>query len=411
MVRKLDAKHIESIRTLKRRERKKSSFDDNEPITKNSDSKNSELTIIEPSIRNNPDSANRKLRVGAYVRVSTQDEAQQDSFTSQKIHFQRVVEENPRYELVKIYEDEGISGTQVINRKGFQEMVADAKDGKLDLIITKDIARFGRNAADITATLQFLDTLTPPIPVFFEATNLDTSDGKSKIIISILAALAELESQLKSEAIKAGIAYRMREGTYKFAVNNTLGFERSKHGYIKIVEEEAEIVKYIYNEFIDGASPHEIANALTESGISSPMGLPVWRSSTVKSILSNEKYCGDVLYQKTFTTSYITHKSKRNNGVLRQWHWTNRHKPIIDKPDWEKAQLMLKNSAWRKNSRKIRPVEHKLFVISRIKSGKLAGFYLLDPSWNKDERETFLEVIKAEIKEFSQKENKNYERF
>lgn len=138
MVRKLDAKHIESIRTLKRRERKKSSFDDNEPITKNSDSKNSELTIIEPSIRNNPDSANRKLRVGAYVRVSTQDEAQQDSFTSQKIHFQRVVEENPRYELVKIYEDEGISGTQVINRKGFQEMVADAKDGKLDLIITKD---------------------------------------------------------------------------------------------------------------------------------------------------------------------------------------------------------------------------------------------------------------------------------
>ena len=167
---------------------------------------------------------------------------------------------------MKIYEDDGISGTQIENRKGFQEMIAAAQNGELDLILTKSMTRFGRNAADILATLKLLDNLNPPVPVIFETDNISTTDGKSKLIISIMAALSELESQLKSEAIRAGIVYRMREGTYKFSVNNTLGFERSKHGYLKIIEEEAEIVRYIYEEFVAGASPTQIAAALKANG-------------------------------------------------------------------------------------------------------------------------------------------------
>lgn len=400
MARKLDVERIEKARSRKRREREANLSDKDEghlPVTETD--RQGELKIIEPVSSVEKDASKNKLRVGAYVRVSTQDDQQQGSFESQKLHFQREIEENPNYELAKIYEDQGISGTQIEHRRGFQEMIADAQAGKLDLIVTKSMTRFGRNAADILATLKLLDALNPPVPVIFETDNISTTDGKSKLIISIMAALAELESQLKSEAIKAGIVYRMREGTYKFSVRNTLGFERSKHGYLKIVEEEAEIVRYIYEEFIAGASPTQIAAALTESGISTPTGKkPVWRPETVKGILSNEKYCGDVIYQKTYTPSYITHKSKRNKGVLRKWQWTGKHTAIVDRAVWDKAQELLQHGNWR-SGRKAKLLQKKRFVITRVLSGKLAGFYLLDPAWDKEEREKFLGIVEAEIQE------------
>lgn len=395
MARKLDTERIEKARLKKeskKRDIERRFIPDDFVCIKSGDSR---LTVIEPRKIGSFDTVDRKLRVGAYVRVSTQEEAQIGSFENQIKHFTDEINENPTYEMVKIYQDEGISGTQVCKRKGFMEMLEDAKAGKLDLILTKSISRFGRNTADILTALQLLDTLSPPVPVIFETDRIDTGDGKNKIIISIMAVLSELESQLKSEAIKAGIAYKMKEGTYKFTVNNTLGFERSKHGYIKIVEEEAEIIRYIYNEFLDGASPEDIANALTESKISSPMGKPYWRKETVKSILSNEKYCGEVLYQKTYTTSYITHQSKKNNGILRQWHWTNRHKPIIQKTEWQKAQQLLEEHKWGRVTHRLSNVP-KRFVISRVKSGKLSGFYLIDVAWGQEERERFLEILESE---------------
>lgn len=395
MAKKLDASRIENARkrepTVDRRERERQRIKANAEYNK---SGQSQLTVIEPNISAEDEAKIKKLRVGAYVRVSTQEEAQVGSFEYQIKHFEEEIRDNPRYEKVKIYSDEGISGTQVCKRKGFLEMVEDAKAGKLDLILTKSITRFGRNAADILSTLQLLDSLNPPIPVIFETNNINTADGTSKILISVMAALSELESQLKSEAIKGGILYRMQDGSFRFSVKNLLGFDRTKDGVLYIVEEEAEIIRYIYREFIDGASPDEIAQALTESGISSPMHKPVWRPQAVKSILFNEKYCGDVLFQKTYTTSYITHKSKRNNGILRQYHWTNRHDPIIPKDEWNVAQELLRLHKWSKKKTKIAPLKRR-FIVQQIKSGRLAGYYLIDPNWNKEERKQFLNLIKS----------------
>ena len=393
MARKLDADRIEKSRTKRAEDEQeggsRQQLQQNLELHRNESSR---LTVIEPIPPSERDAPAKKLKVCAYVRVSTQEEAQQGSFEMQKTHFTDLITGNPQYELVKIYEDEGVSGTQVAKRKGFQEMLEDAKAGKVQLIYTKSITRFGRNAADILNTLQILDSLNPPVPVIFETDHIDTADGKNKILISIMSALAELESQLKSEAIKAGIAWRMANGVYKYTVRNTLGYYRDYAGRVQIEENEAEIVRYIYNEFLDGASPREIADALTKSGITSPMRLDRWRDSTIRGILSNEKYCGDVLYQKTFTPSYIDHKSKKNTGVLRQYLWENDHPAIIEKKRWLEAQELLKNRKGRFGAHSIRSFAKRV-IFSRIKSGRLAGYYIIDPEWDKEAREKFLAMM------------------
>lgn len=396
MAKKLDVDRIERSRLHKQTENKREIERQriHESLARNK-SGESQLTVIEPRQIDRKDRIACKQRVGAYVRVSTQEEAQVGSFEMQVKHFTDEINDNPAYEMVKIYTDEGVSGTQVSRRNGFLEMIEDAKAGKLDLILTKSITRFGRNAADILSTLQMMDGLNPPVTVIFESDHIDTADGKNKILISIMSALSELESQLKSEAIKSGIVYQMQNGICKFSVKNTLGYYRDYAGVVRVEKDAAELVRYIFDEFLSGGSPSEIANALTQSGFSSPTRMPHWRAETIKGILSNEKYCGDVLYQKTYTQSYITHLSKNNNGVLRQWHWTNRHEAIISKDKWLKAQELLKLKEWSKKHHKIAEMP-KRFVVSCVKSGTLAGFYIIDPTWDKEERDKFLELIKSD---------------
>ena len=343
-----------------------------------------------------------KVRVAAYCRVSTVEEAQVGSFEMQVQHFKSVIENTPNYQLVKIYTDEGISGTSLDKRIGFKEMIDDACNGKIDLILTKSINRFGRNIVDILTTLRTLDNHNPPIAVNFESEGINTSDGKNKLIISILSALAELESQQRSISVKEGIRYRMQEGIYKFSVRNTIGYYRDYSGKVKIEPAEAEIVKYIFDSFIEGSSVQEIAEALTNQGIRSPKGLNCWRKSTIRSILSNEKYCGDVLYQKTYSKDYLSHKSIKNNGVLPQWYWEADHPAIIQRDIWNRTQeLLISGNSSKKNS----PIKTlKKIIITKIKSGVLRGYFLLDMDWTKEEREEFLKVINAVIKLDEQKE-------
>ena len=335
-----------------------------------------------------------KIRVAAYCRVSTAEEAQVGSFEMQVQHFQSVIDSNPRYELVRIYADEGISGTSINKRKEFQEMIEDAQAGKIDLILTKSISRFGRNIVDILTTLRLLSGLNPPVAVNFESEGINTSDGKNNLVISILSALAELESQQKSIAIKEGIRYRMQEGLYKFTVRNTIGYYRDYTGQIKIEPAEAEIVRYIYDSFLEGASPQDIADALTEQGISSPKGMDTWKVATIKGILSNEKYCGDVLYQKTYSKDYLSHKSVKNRDVLPQYFWENNHKAIIKREIWEKAQELLSARKWSRSKQKIEKMQKK-FTVAKVKNGVLRGYFLLDMGWNKEEREQFLNIINS----------------
>ena len=210
----------------------------------------------------------------------------------------------------------------------------------------------------------------------------------------MLSALAELESQQKSEAIKSGIRYRMHEGLYKFSVQNTIGYYRDYIGAVKIEPAEAEIVRYIYDSFREGASPQDIADALTQQGITSPKGMDYWRQATIKGILSNEKYCGDVLYQKTYTKDYLTHKSAKNENILVQYHWENCHPAIIERCKWDETQKLLIAKKWNRKNAKIKAIPKK-FIVAKVKSGLLSGFYLLDPSWNKKERSQFINLIKS----------------
>lgn len=272
-------------------------------------------------------------------------------------------------------------------------MIEDAKAGKIDLILTKSISRFGRNIVDILTTLRELSDLPSPVAVNFESEGINTSDGKNRLIISVLSALAELESQQKSIAIKEGIRYQMQEGLYKFTVRNTIGYYRDYTGRVKIEPAEAEIVHYIYDSFVEGASVQEIADALKKQGIRFPKGMERWNSSTIRSILKNEKYCGDVLYQKTYTKDYLTHKSVKNRDVLPQYHWENDHPAIIKREQWDKVQILLATKQGR-GHRQIGEIKKK-FTVARVKTGVLRGYFLLDANWTKDEREQFIKIIES----------------
>ena len=408
MAKKLDAERIEQARhkgeKSNRREEQKREIQTT--IAKN---RSGERTgrVIMPTKKLYAYQDSPKVRVAAYCRVSTAEEAQVGSFEMQVQHFKSVIENNPNYELVKIYTDEGISGTSVGKRKGFQEMIEDACAGKIDLILTKSISRFGRNIVDILTTLRMLSDLSPPVAVSFESEGINTSDGKNKLIISILSALAELESQQKSIAIKEGIRYRMQEGLYKFSVKNTIGYYRDYSGRVKIEPAEAEIVKYIFDSFTEGATPQEIAESLTKQGIRSPKGMERWLSTTIRNILQNEKYCGDVLYQKSYSSDYLTHKTVKNRDVLPQWYWENNHPAIIKREQWNRVQEILATGKWRRSGKPLKAMRKKC-TIAQVKSGSLRGYFLVDLTWSKEERDQFIQIINSinELDE-AQEERKN----
>ena len=392
MAKPLDPKAIEAERQTssraERREQKRRQMQDE--ISYNQ--RGNGVIIIPPQKRRELAEEPPKLRVAAYCRVSTQEEKQVGSFDMQIHHFAKRIEANPQWELVEIYQDEGISATTVEKRLGFQEMIADAVDGKIDLILTKSISRFGRNIVDILDNLQTLSALNPPVSVEFETEGITyTGDGRNNLLISLLAALAEMESQQKSEAIKAGIRWRMAEGIYKFSVQNTLGFYRDHFGQLVIEPTEARIVEYIYESCLESATPAEIAAALTEQGIKSPMGNDLWSAGTVRSILRNEKYCGDALMQKTYTKDFRTHKSVKNTD-LNMYFKENHHTAIIKKEDWIKVQKLLSERHSTAKRATLRRLSNH-FVAYRVKDGLFKGYLIMDSRWSFMERQEFMKIV------------------
>ena len=392
MAKPLDSKKIESARQYssraERREQRRKLMQDE--IAENQRSNG--VIVIPPKKLQEVQQERPKLRVAAYCRVSTQEEEQVGSFDMQVRHFTQRIEGNPDWELVEIYQDEGISATTVKKRLGFQKMIADAVDGKIDLILTKSISRFGRNIVDILDNLNVLSALNPPVSVEFETENITyTGDGKNNLLIVLLSALAEMESQQKSEAIKAGIRWRMAEGIYKFSVQNTLGFYRDHFGRLVIEPTEARIVEYIYESCLEGGTPSEIAAALTEQGIKSPMGNDSWSAGTVRSILRNEKYCGDALMQKTYTKDFRTHKSVKNTD-LNMYFKENHHTAIIKKEDWLKVQKLLSERLASPHKAKLRFLSNR-FVAHRVKDGLFKGYLILDSRWSPAERQEFMKIV------------------
>ena len=396
MARKLDPKAIEANRTNRnpsKSEREQRKLEVREAAEQNRIKPTTYEVQPEYSVAEKKEPV-KKLVAGAYSRVSTQDELQAGSFEGQIQHLKQVIQSNPAWELGRVFADEGISGTSVDKRPGFQEMLKAAENHEVDIIVTKDMSRFGRNCREILNSIQLLADLKPPVGVIFLSPSISSLDPKDKLLLTILSALAELESQQKSESIKIGIRNRMQLGIFKFTVNNTLGYYRDHFGRLRIDPYEAEIVKFIYESFLEGMMPSEIAHLLTLQQITTPKGLFVWHPGTINSILRNEKYNGNALMQKTVTESYLTHKSVKNTFIPLIMA-ENHHEPIIKMEDWNRVQELLKDRKLRKSldgeGRKIK-FQHP-FIFSRIKSGSLKGFYLLDCGWTRKQREAFLNNI------------------
>ena len=291
------------------------------------------------------------LNVGAYCRVSTDTEEQQGSYNSQVTHYTEKIKSTPGWRFVKVYGDEGISGTNADNRPGFQEMMQDCENGKLDLIITKSISRFSRN---VTVTLEVARKLRDKgIGIFFEKENLNTLHYTSESLLAIFSSLAQAESESMSENIKMGREYRYKKGGCCYNMGKVFGFNQDSDGIVTINEEQAIVVRLMYEGYLNGMSIGEIIKDLRERKILSPTGKEEWSPGTVERILSSEKYKGDFLARKTFTVDPISKKKKKNTGQVTQYLITNHHPAIIEPEMFDMVQSeMTRRGCIKKNDKK-----------------------------------------------------------
>lgn len=243
-------------------------------------------------------------------------------------HYTKYIKATPDWSFAGIYADEGISATSTKKRDGFNSMIKDALDGKIDLIITKSVSRFARNTVDTIATVRKLKE--KGIEVFFEKENISSLDGKGELLLTIMSSLAQEESRSISENVTWGQRKRFSDGKVSMPYKRFLGYEKGEDGAPKIVEDEAVTVRLIYRMFLKGKTPRAIALHLTENSIPTPSGKDQWAVSTIQSILQNEKYRGDALLQKKFTVDFLTKKQKVNEGEVPQYYVSNSHPAIID---------------------------------------------------------------------------------
>ena len=285
----------------------------------------------------------KKVRVAAYCRVSTEFEEQESSYDVQVEHYTTYINSNPEWELVEVYADDGISGTNTKKRDEFNRMIEDCKAGKIDMILTKSISRFSRNTVDCLRYTRELKTLN--IAVFFEKENINTLDAKGEVLMTIMAALAQQESESLSANVRLGIEFRNQQGKVQVNHNRFLGYTKDENGKLIIVQKEADIVKRIYAEYMDGASFLQIKRGLEADGILNGAGNAKWYESNIKQILTNEKYIGDALLQKTYTVNTLEKKRVSNNGIVPKYYVEGSHEAIIDKEVFLRVQAEIARRA------------------------------------------------------------------
>lgn len=313
----------------------------------------------------------REKRVGAYVRVSTDDPRQTTSYELQKNHYEDLVTHRPGWKLVEIYADEGISGTSLKHRDAFIRMIADCKRGKLDLIVTKSVSRFARNVVDCIKYVRELKALPSPVGVFFEAESIYTLDRNSEMSLSFISTFAQEESHNKSEIMNASIEMRFKRGI--FLTPPLLGYDQDEDGNLVINEEEAKTVRLAFFMYLYGYSSQQIADTFTKLKRRTKKGNTVWSSNSIIQILQNERHCGDVLAHKTWTPSYLDHKSKKNRFNRTQYRQKDHHEAIISRDDFIAVQRMISNAKY--GNKGFLP---ELQVIS---SGILKGYVSINPRW------------------------------
>ena len=249
-------------------------------------------------IRSGKNNTMRKMRVAAYCRVSTEEEEQQGSFETQKLYYTEKINSTSEWELAGIYADDGISGIHTKKRDGFNQMIQDCKKKKIDLILTKSISRFARNTLDSIQYVRMLKAIG--IAVIFEKENINTSTMNSEMILTVLSAFAQAESESISQNVARGKRMGFRQGKFPFPYGQILGYRKGLDGKPEVIPEEAEVIRMIFNSYLQGASLLTIKKKLEAGGVLTARGNKKWSSESVQRILQNEKYCGDVLLQKTF---------------------------------------------------------------------------------------------------------------
>lgn len=304
-----------------------------------------------------------KRRVAGYARVSTDSDEQFTSYEAQVDYYTNYISNRADWVFVGIYTDEGISGTNRKHREGFNSMVKDALDGRIDLIITKSVSRFARNTVDSLTTVRELKDAG--VEVYFEKENIWTFDSKGELLITIMSSLAQEESRSISENVTWGHRKRFSDGKVSIPFGNFLGYDRGPDGNLVVNKEQARIVKKIYRYFLEGNTPYRIAKMLTEEGIPTIQGKNKWSAGPVKNILTNEKYKGDALLQKSFTVNFLTKETKINEGEIPQYYVEKNHEAIIEPKVWDFVQDLIEN----------KPKYNNDIFSSKIVCGCCGSFY------------------------------------
>lgn len=312
-----------------------------------------------------------RKRVAVYARVSTDDPRQTSSYELQKNHYKDLVSRHPNWNLVDIYADEGISGTSLQHRDAFVKMIKDCQDGKIDLIVTKSVARFARNILDCIGYVRQLAALQPPIGVFFETENIYTLNNNSEMLLSFMATMAQEESHNKSDIMNASIEMRFRRGI--FLTPPLLGYDLDEDRNLVINEDESETVRLIFFMYLYGYTCSQIADTLTKLGRRTKKNSTSWSPSSILQILQNERHCGEVLARKTWTPNYLDHKSKKNKQNRNQYRKRNHHEAIISRDDFIAVQRLISNARY--GNKGILP------ELKVIRDGVLKGFVSVNPRW------------------------------
>ena len=278
----------------------------------------------------------RQKRVAAYCRVSTQQEEQINSYEVQTRYYTEKINAEPKWKLVRIFADKGISGTSTKHRDEFNKMIRMCKRGRIDMIITKSISRFARNTVDCLKYIRLLKDNN--VDVFFEEQGIHSIEKGSEFYITVYGSIAQSESENISANVRWGKEQAAREGKVSFQYKNFLGYRKGADGEPEIVPEEAETIRYIYRRFLAGDSYQTIMENLQNKNILTPSGKTTWRYGTLHSILTNERYMGDAVINKTYTVDCISKKTKRNNGERAKYYVENNHPAIIDRVTFGKVQ-------------------------------------------------------------------------
>lgn len=276
-------------------------------------------------------------KAAAYCRVSTDSEEQESSYEAQVMHYTNFIQAHDGWELAGIFADEGLSGTQAKTRPQFNALITACEAGDVNLVITKSISRFARNTLDALNYIRKLKALN--IPIIFEKESVNTLEASGELMVTILASIAQQESASISQNVRMGINFGFQEGRGRVNFSSFLGYRRGdKPGTYEIVPAEADVVRRIYRQFLEGYSPKIIADGLMEDGICTPSGGEKWYPSTVASILENEKYAGDLLMQKWYVEDYLTHRCVKNSGEKPQYFVEDDHDPIVPKAVFYQVQ-------------------------------------------------------------------------